>query len=216
MPELDADQVTVLLCTACDDGRRAAHLVLSRAAASMLDVPSQAIRIDHEPSGRPFLSGVGNAPHVSVSHGDQVAAVALTGIGPVGVDVEPVRALRAVALARRWLTAAEANWVEDQPRELRPSAFLCLWTQKEAVGKALGSGLRGGGMRRPVTMPDSWPLAPVRTARTVPLPGDPTAAVIAVVATHGLSLAVAVCGRPGLDAEVVVHRVNQRGDPYQL
>jgi 4'-phosphopantetheinyl transferase len=58
-----------------------------------------------------------------------------------------------VRLADRWFDPAEAAWLRDQPADARPAAFLLLWTAKEALGKALGTGLRGGGLRRRVPLP---------------------------------------------------------------
>jgi 4'-phosphopantetheinyl transferase len=58
----------------------------------------------------------------------------------LGIDVEHVREiLEARGIARRYFTAAEAAAIEnaDQPG----SAFLRLWTRKEAVIKAVGVGL---------------------------------------------------------------------------
>src|SRR5881275_234108 len=63
---------------------------------------------------------------------------------------ELLRRLPVVALARRWFTAAEADWVAAQPVHRRTRCFLTLWTGKEAMGKAIGDGLRGGGLRRPM------------------------------------------------------------------
>ena len=74
----------------------------------------------------------------------------LRAAGPVGVDIEVLRRLPVIALARRWFTVAEANWVAAQPVHRRTRCFLTLWTGKEAMGKAIGDGLRGGGLRRPM------------------------------------------------------------------
>ena len=82
-----------------------------------------------------------------------LAAAAVTAIGQVGVDLEPVRPVAALVLARRWFPAPEAAWLAQLPPGQRDAAFLALWTQKEAIAKALGTGLRGGaGLRQPVPL----------------------------------------------------------------
>ncbi|WP_420323436.1 4'-phosphopantetheinyl transferase superfamily protein [Kribbella pittospori] len=55
------------------------------------------------------------------------------------------------ALANRWFDPAELQWMSEQPDYL--IAFLHLWTAKEAVGKALGQGLRNAGLKRRMPLP---------------------------------------------------------------
>lgn len=143
------------------DERHAAHALLLERAAQVLGRSAGELHLVHEPGGRPRLAGdpTGGAVglparlHVAVSHGRGVVAVALSLAGPVGVDVEVVRPLPAVALARRWFPIDEADWVAGHSPADRTRAFLALWTAKEAVGKALGTGLRGGGLHRRVPPP---------------------------------------------------------------
>jgi 4'-phosphopantetheinyl transferase len=72
----------------------------------------------------------GPVPHLSLSRGGDLVVVALSGAGPVGVDVEPVR--RAGAVPR-----APAG---DAPRA-RSHGLLRTWARTEAVLKAAGTGL---------------------------------------------------------------------------
>jgi 4'-phosphopantetheinyl transferase len=164
--------VTVWLSRSEDDPRPAGRALLVRAAARALDLPAGAIEVGHEPGGRPYLRGRGAHLHVSVSHAGGVAAVATSSLAAVGVDLEPVQPLPALELARRWLPAAEAAWVEGQPPDRQVRAFLTLWTVKEAVGKAYGTGLRGGGLRREVGVPGPrlTPVARDMVAATLPAP----------------------------------------------
>lgn len=109
--------------------------------------------LGREPGGRPTAPG---GVHLAISHAGDVAVVALSTHGAVGVDVEPERELPAAALAAHWFDPGEADWVRRNP-----DGFLLLWTQKEAVGKALGTGLRGGGLRRVVPRLESRHLRAV-------------------------------------------------------
>lgn len=103
------------------------------------------VTLSRDQDGKPYVPG---GPHISLAHTRSASAVALSALGPVGVDLEADRALPAAELARHWFSPAEADWVA-----LHPKDFLLLWTLKEAVGKALGTGLRGGGLRRPMPLP---------------------------------------------------------------
>jgi 4'-phosphopantetheinyl transferase len=188
--------LTVLWGPTDGDARAAAHTALFRGAALLTGRPPHAFRTAYEPGGRPRLAGAAAPPHVSISHGRGVWAVALGTTGPVGVDIETVRPLPALRLAGRWLDAAAAHWLAGLPPAARPAAFLWLWTQKEAIGKAHGRGLRGGGLSRPVPVPRHWPPVPAHGRPPVlrPLAEDPgtfCAALLADSGRHVLALASA-------------------------
>ncbi|MET9443616.1 4'-phosphopantetheinyl transferase superfamily protein [Streptomyces sp. NPDC006610] len=211
-PGLDPDTVTVLWCTTDGNERRLARALLLRNAAGMLGVPESGVWVEHEPGGRPYLGGAGAGVRVSVAHTRGAVAIALTGGVPVGVDVERVRRLRAESMARAWLHPAEAAWIGGLPEPERSVAFLWLWTQKEAVGKALGRGLRGGGMSRRMPVEECWPPGPGARAPR-PLPDDGGLASCAVLVDDGRHVVgVALCGdAAGGSGEggvrVQVHRV---------
>jgi 4'-phosphopantetheinyl transferase len=131
------------------DVRREAEALLIRAAADALDVRPDRIVVSHDPGGRPCLVGVGSGLHVGVSHCRAgVIAVATSVAGPVGVDIEVVRPMPWQPIARRFMDPGEVDRIHALPVEDHVTAFLRLWTYKEAVGKAYGVGLRGGGLRR--------------------------------------------------------------------
>lgn len=194
-PGLDPDTVTVLWCTTDGDERPKARTLLLRNAAGMLGVPESEVWVEHEPGGRPYLGGAGELMRVSVAHTRGALALALTSRASVGVDVEGVRRLRAESMARAWLHPAEAAWISGLPEQERSVAFLWLWTQKEAVGKALGRGLRGGGMSRCMPLPERWPPGRDAPASPCPLPGPDDLASCAVLVGDGrLVLGVALHG----------------------
>jgi 4'-phosphopantetheinyl transferase len=184
-------RLTVRLCPVERGEREAAHTLLRRTVAAALRVPEPAVAIDREPSGRPYVRGRDDM-HVSVSHTPGMAAVAVRGPGPVGVDVEAVRPLPALALSRRWMSTVDSDWLARQPAEHRGNAFLGLWTAKEALGKLYGTGLRDNGMRRPVPVPDRWPGPRGWTGGWHPAPGDPGVAVRYRIDITGFVLAVAI------------------------
>lgn len=185
--------------------------LVREAAADALRVPPGEIRIGREPGGRPRLGGAAEGLHVSVSHCAGVVAVALSRLGPVGVDVERLRQLPAVALGRRWFSAAEARWLGEQAAERQSAAFLWLWTHKEAIGKVRGLGLSDGGLRRVVPYPAGLPWSDVgpdvlHPGRTLlaPVPGDPGMSTAARRVPGGYLLAVAAAGPAAAGAPVVL------------
>jgi 4'-phosphopantetheinyl transferase len=119
-----------------------AHALLRVVAGAQLGVPPGAVALDAvcpscgAPHGRPRLPGT--KVYVSLSHSDGLAAVAVTTAGEVGVDVERV-APWDDTLDSEVLTPAERRAVlaaSDRDR-----AFTALWTRKEALLKATGTGL---------------------------------------------------------------------------
>ncbi|MFD9608828.1 4'-phosphopantetheinyl transferase family protein [Streptomyces sp. NPDC059083] len=210
LPGCDPDLVTVLWCTTDGDERAQAHRLLSQSAAALLGVPVSELRVEHEPSGRPFLGGAGEGLMVSVSHARGVLALVLSARCPVGVDVEVVRRLNAGALARSYLDPVETDWVRALPEGEQATGFLWLWTQKESAGKALGQGLRGGGMSRRVPLPESWPPCDTDLLTPRRLPGDPDLRSAALLAGDGrFVLGVATYGEHGdCGVPVQVRRVD--------
>ena len=100
----------------------------------------EALAFTIAPGGKPRLAG-GGLPF-SLSHAGPWALVAVTAGPPVGVDVEPVRALPDLqAMAGRTLGPGErAAWQALDPTD-RLAAFYRAWTRKEALLKAHGGGL---------------------------------------------------------------------------
>jgi 4'-phosphopantetheinyl transferase len=145
--------LVVRLRRAAGDGRQAARALLASTAASCAGVPVDAVALGRTASGAPLLGGGAAGWHASLSHTGGLAAVALSRLGPVGVDVEAVRPLPALALSRRWFAPEDTEWLLGQAEERAGLGFLLLWTGKEAVSKLYGTGLRGGALLRRRTAP---------------------------------------------------------------
>jgi hypothetical protein len=100
----------------------------------------EAVRIRHEPTGRPVLEIQGEeSPFVSFSRSGAEVWAALSGDGPVGIDAarssefRPPYPFRRVFNPNEW---QEASLVCRSPDDVAP----LLWTLKEAAVKALGCG----------------------------------------------------------------------------
>jgi 4'-phosphopantetheinyl transferase len=113
--------------------------LLRAAAASVTGVAAADVAVSRacpdcsEEHGRPMLPGSGL--HVSASHSGGWVCVALTRSAPIGVDVEQV-GRRIVGIAGSIGPPADPTGGDGA------RALTVLWTRKEAVLKADGSGLR--------------------------------------------------------------------------
>lgn len=134
-----ASPVHLRLAPTGAEARPSAHALLLDLASTLVDDPV----LTHDDTGRPRIPGLA----VSISYSHQLVAVAASYEGPLGIDLEEVRPRDVDPIANRWFAPQELEWMERQPDRVR--AFLQLWTAKEAVGKALGTGLENGGLRRP-------------------------------------------------------------------
>src|SRR5205085_12445924 len=91
--------------------------------------------------GKPWLADEAGWAF-SLSHCGDVAAIAVTQQGAIGVDLEVERDMPdALALAALNFTPSECEQLRALPGSERDAAFLRCWTRKEACLKAIGSGL---------------------------------------------------------------------------
>lgn len=117
-----------------------ARSVLKTTLAERLGRAPHALRFETGPFGKPALAADlaarDAAPlHFNLSHSGDLALIALAPV-PVGVDLERDTPVDAQALAQAWFTPAEqARLAQGQ------DDFLSLWTAREAVLKAAGTGL---------------------------------------------------------------------------
>jgi 4'-phosphopantetheinyl transferase len=148
--------------------RDGARQLLADAVAHVLGTDPSQVVVSRSGSGQPTVQAAGGPVWVSLSYGPGVLAAAVSLVGPVGIDIEGshiegshiegshiegTAEAEVVRLADRWFDPAEATWLRSRPAAEQPTAFLLLWTAKEALGKALGTGLRGTGLQRRVPLP---------------------------------------------------------------
>ncbi|CAM4467106.1 4'-phosphopantetheinyl transferase family protein [Paenibacillus tarimensis] len=88
--------------------------------------------------GKPYLYGRPDCQY-NVSHsGRWVAAV--FGSTPVGIDVERIHTVN-LAIADRFFSRPEAEYLRAQPLNRQLECFFELWTLKESYIKAVGAGM---------------------------------------------------------------------------
>lgn len=123
-------------------GRGALRCILSH----HLGVSPAAVVFEYGPAGKPRLmwcrDGVDEGLHFNVSHSGGLALIAVTRVGEIGIDVEPVRDLP------DWEGVAELAFEPGRIAALRAQtgadrreAFFREWTRQEAIAKAHGTGL---------------------------------------------------------------------------
>lgn len=102
---------------------------------------------EHGPFGKPELGdGCCGSParrmRFNLAHAGDRALLALAWNRSLGIDLEPIRPLEAMAdLAREVCSETEQAELRSLPERERAAAFLRAWTCKEAVAKGLGLGL---------------------------------------------------------------------------
>ncbi|WP_420877222.1 4'-phosphopantetheinyl transferase family protein, partial [Rhodospirillum rubrum] len=124
------------------------RVMLSRAAG----LPPRNWRFVATAHGRPMVDPASGPPLTfSLSHTRGMAACGVMTrprddiTAAIGVDVESLdRAPDSLGLARRFFHPHEAAALAERPPGERDAAFIGLWTLKEAMVKALGSGLQQG------------------------------------------------------------------------
>lgn len=92
--------------------------------------------------GKPYVVNPRNGPDFNLTHTENVALLAVSRCGPVGVDIENVhRTTDILHLAPRVMTEGEHEVFVSLEPERQRSAFFHLWTAKEALMKVTGLGL---------------------------------------------------------------------------
>ncbi len=126
--------------------RAAGRSRLLQLLGAYVDTQPEALKLHAGPHGRPSLAPPHDHLHFNWSHSGCVALVAVARELPrLGIDVEISRPRpRALALARRYFSAAEFRQLDRIPQAQQLHCFLQLWTAKEAVLKAHGRGISYG------------------------------------------------------------------------
>jgi 4'-phosphopantetheinyl transferase len=120
---------------------RASHTALRQLLSQRTGVTADALPFATGSHDKPRLD-LPQAPAFNMSHSGRWALIGIGGHLPLGVDIEAPREMDdLMALAERNFTATECRELLAVPEAGRLRAFLRCWTRKEAVLKAVGSGL---------------------------------------------------------------------------
>jgi 4'-phosphopantetheinyl transferase len=106
-----------------------------------LDLDPRRLAFATNEFGKPRLAGDGQV-HFNLSHCEERAVLAISDTAEVGIDLECERPIEHVDLAKRYFHPNEVTAIAASPDEAEQRrAFFLVWTLKEAVVKALGTGL---------------------------------------------------------------------------
>jgi phosphopantetheine--protein transferase-like protein len=115
-------------------GRLLARRMLQRRTGA----PHASHRILTGDQGKPYCAG---GPPLSITHAGGRVACCVADAGDVGIDLEPVgQRASTTRIAKRFFSAAEVDWMQEQPLE----RFFMLWVLKEACVKAIGGSIFHG------------------------------------------------------------------------
>lgn len=107
--------------------------------ASRLGVPASALSFEVGPQGKPSLAKIDCPFFFNLSHSEDLAVLAMSEAA-IGVDIERIGSMHE-GVAEAFFSADENRALAAMPLEDRVRAFYRCWTAKEAVLKALGTGL---------------------------------------------------------------------------
>jgi 4'-phosphopantetheinyl transferase len=118
--------------------------VLRSILATQLDSAPDELQFEYGPNGKPALTGclAQGGLFFNLAHSEDLVLIAVTRLGPIGVDVESVRPMAdADELVARFFSVRENARFETLPANQKDAAFFNLWTRKEAWLKATGEGI---------------------------------------------------------------------------
>ena len=105
--------------------------------------PPSELEFTYGERGKPQLKGNSAGIEFNVSHSEDRALFAIALNRPVGIDVEYIRAIEVLSLAKRFFRPSEYGVLSALDGAERLRGFFRLWTAKEAYLKATGEGLAG-------------------------------------------------------------------------
>jgi 4'-phosphopantetheinyl transferase len=118
------------------------HTCLRQILGACTGHPPAELQFNAGEHRKPLLKEVDPRVHFNLSHSGDLALLAVTGCAPIGVDLEQQRDLHDMdALVQRFFSPTEQTAYGQHPASERSDCFYRIWTRKEAVIKANGSGL---------------------------------------------------------------------------
>jgi phosphopantetheinyl transferase len=134
--QAERDRADLMSSPGARDRFLAARRILRFSLSKWRGVDPLDFEIIPDENGKPFLAA-DNPIHFSITHSSDRVAVAFSR-NRVGIDLECGREVDASALASRFFTPAEAEWID---RSEDADLFFRLWCSREAAIKADGRGL---------------------------------------------------------------------------
>jgi 4'-phosphopantetheinyl transferase len=118
-----------------------AHSVLRHILARYCAIEPAALILRATDVGKPYVAALSGAISFNLAHSADRAILAVSSSREIGVDLEQIRTVEALAICRSYFFGAERDAIESAPAEEMQSMFFRYWVAKEAVLKAQGIGL---------------------------------------------------------------------------
>jgi 4'-phosphopantetheinyl transferase len=125
----------------------AAHAGLRKLLGRYCNAEAGDIVFEYNEHGKPAIPAGSNPGEIqfNLSHSGNIALCAITKKSTVGIDIEFLRQVaRVEKILDRFFHDRERRYYYSQPEGMRNTAFLMLWTVREAYSKAMGKGISSG------------------------------------------------------------------------
>lgn len=154
----------------------AAHAALRQILSNYLNLAPHIISFRFNEYDKPALANTSAQHlHFNLSHSENLAVIAVTQPGEIGIDIEKITTDAKLDVAERFFSGAEIAALNALPSEKQAAGFYRLWARKEAIIKANGKGLHQPLSSFSVSIMDIIELLTVddRTWTILPLTIDP-------------------------------------------
>jgi 4'-phosphopantetheinyl transferase len=119
----------------------AARGILRHILSAYVSHPPKAIRFLYDAHQKPHLDFPKIGLQFNISHTEERMSCGITHHLPIGIDIEKIRPIQSMALAKRYFNKKEIAAIDLLEASDREIAFYCTWSRKEALLKAMGTGL---------------------------------------------------------------------------
>jgi 4'-phosphopantetheinyl transferase len=118
-----------------------ARVRLRQILARYLSLDPMKICFDYNEQGKPMIKAPSTNLQFNLTHSKESGLLALCHHHPVGIDIEFFSARPFIGIGKQLFSDAEIQALKKLPSYLLPAAFFHIWSQKEALIKAIGLGL---------------------------------------------------------------------------
>lgn len=122
----------------------ATRALLRVALAQYTGLDPQKLLFGYKEHGKPFLNNSPVSVYFNLSHCNDVAVLAISSLGEIGVDIEHLNERDYLKIAKRYFYKDELHALHAGTEQEGKILFYKLWTLKEAFFKATGGGIASG------------------------------------------------------------------------
>ena len=120
---------------------RACRAALRSVLGEALGIPPETVAFEFGEFGKPSLASPQHALHFNLSHCRDLALIALCRDGAVGIDIEPADRSASLLGCEDAFCHLDEITLLPEDHHSRATMLMTIWTKKEALLKALGTGM---------------------------------------------------------------------------